>query len=57
MTVQAVIDRKLRVAAIILNQVGATTEEAMDNAADLKAHCNLPLFCCGHGLPLPALFE
>jgi hypothetical protein len=28
----------------------------MDNAADLKSHCNLPLFCCGHGLPLPALF-
>jgi len=57
MTVQAVTDRKLRVAAIILNQVEATTEEAMDNAADLKAHCDLPLLCCGHGLPLPALFE
>lgn len=57
MTVQAVTDRKLRVAAIILNQVEATTDESMDNAADLKAHCDLPLFRCGHGLPLPTLFE
>ena len=57
MTVQAVTDRKLRVAAIILNQVEATTDEFMDNASDLKTHCDLPLFCCGYGAPLPALFE
>ena len=56
MTTEAVQNRHLRIAAIILNEVEARTDDAMDNATDLKAHCDLPLFCCRHSGPLPALF-
>ena len=57
MTLQAVESRQLRVAAIVLNQVEAASDAAMDNAADLQAHCNHALFCCAHGDSLPHLFE
>ena len=57
MTLQAVESRQLRVAAIVLNQVEAVCDAAMDNAADLQAHCNHALFCCAHGDSLPRLFE
>jgi len=56
MTLQAVESRQLRVAAIILNQVTPTIDDAMDNASDVKSYCDVPLFCCGHDAPLPALF-
>ena len=57
MTLQAAESRQLRVAAIILNQVAPVSDKAMDNAADLQAHCNHALFCCAHGDSLPRLFE
>ena len=56
MTLQAVESRQLRVVAIILNQVEAVTDAAMNNAADLQAHCNHALFRCAHGDSLPRLF-
>ena len=57
MTLQAVESRQLRVAAIVLNQVSPEIDSGMDNEADLKTYCDLPLFCCGHDAPLPALFR
>ncbi|MCP4388216.1 MAG: dethiobiotin synthase, partial [Gammaproteobacteria bacterium] len=57
MTLQAVASRHLRVAAIILNQVNPVTDNNMDNAADLKTYCELPVFCCAHGEPLAQIFE
>jgi len=57
MTIEAVQSRHLRVAAIVLNAIDTPTDDAMDNAADLQAHCDLPLFCCAHASPLPILFR
>jgi dethiobiotin synthetase len=56
MTIQSVQSRHLSVAAVILNQVAPATDEAMDNAADLGSHCDLPLLRCAHDAPLPAVF-
>ena len=56
-TLQAVASRHLRVAAIILNQVSPLTDNDMDNATDLQAYCDLPVFRCEHGQHLPLLFE
>jgi dethiobiotin synthetase len=57
MTIEAVQNRHLRVAAIILNTAEARPDDAMDNATDLKAHCDLPLLSCAHSSPLPSLFR
>ena len=57
MTIEAVQSRHLHVAAIVLNAVEVPADDAMDNAADLLAHCDLPLFCCAHASPLPILFS
>jgi dethiobiotin synthetase len=57
MTWQAVTSRQLRVAAIILNQVVAQENDAMDNAADLAAHCDLPIFCCTCNGQLAPIFD
>lgn len=57
MTIEAVQNRQLRVAAIILNAVEAQIDEAMDNVTDLKAYCNVPIVCCAHSSPLPNLFN
>ncbi|MCP4982636.1 MAG: dethiobiotin synthase, partial [Gammaproteobacteria bacterium] len=56
MALEAVSSRKLRIAAIVLNQVEANTDEAMDNAADLQPLCDVPLFCCAHGASLAPIF-
>ena len=56
MTIEAVSSRHLPVAALVLNQVGAESEAEMDNAADLRAHSDVPVFRCAHGGRLPALF-
>ncbi len=56
MTVQAVEGRQLRVAAIVLNQVQAEKDPAMDNAADLAAHCAYPVFSCGYDGDMPPVF-
>ncbi|MCP4472230.1 MAG: dethiobiotin synthase [Gammaproteobacteria bacterium] len=57
MTLQAVASRHLSIAAIVLNQVQPTTENAMDNAADLQPYCNLPLFRCSYQGALAPIFE
>jgi len=57
MTLQAVISRKLHVAALVLNQVEPPIDSGMDNAADIKSYCNSPLFTCGHNVELESLFE
>lgn len=56
MTVQAVQSRHLPIAAIVLNQMDSASDTAMDNAADLKSYCDLPLLRCGYNASLPALF-
>lgn len=57
MTWQAVTSRQLRVAAIVLNEVKSGNEPNMDNAADLAAHCDLPIFSCGLDGELPTVFR
>ena len=57
MTIAAVQSKHLHVAAIVFNAVEVPADDAMDNAADLLAHCDLPLFCCAHASPLPILFS
>ena len=57
MTLYAVQSRQLQVAAIVLNQVSPQIDDDMDNASDLKAYCDLPLYCCGHDARLPKLFS
>ena len=56
MTLSAVAERGLEVAAVILNEVSPDSEAGMDNVADLQPWCELPLFRCAHGARLPALF-
>lgn len=56
MTIQSVQSRHLPVAAVILNQVAPAFDEAMDNAADLESHCDLPVLRCAHDAPLAAVF-
>ena len=56
MTVQAVESRHLRVAAIVLNQVDAEIEAAMDNTADLRACCEHAVFNCSHDGHLEQIF-
>ena len=57
MTLQAVISRKLHVAALILNQVEPPTDSGMDNAADIRTYCNSPIFKCAYNAELAPLFE
>ena len=57
MTVQAVTSRQLRVAAIVLNQVVAQDDSAMDNAADLAPNCAIPIFCCVFNGSLEPMFQ
>ena len=56
MTVEAIAGCGLRIAALVLNRVAPHAEAGMDNAADLAAYCDLPLFRCAHGARLPAMF-
>ncbi len=56
MTVEAITQRGLEVAAVILNRVDADIEADMDNAADLRQWCNRPVFSCAHAEALPPLF-
>ena len=57
MTLQAVINSKLHVAAVILNQVAQADDIGMDNNSDIKAYCNSPVFHCGHNCELAPIFE
>ena len=56
MTLQAVISRKLHVAALILNQREPLNDNGMDNAADIRAYCNSPIFSCAFNAELAPLF-
>ncbi|MGD8350788.1 MAG: dethiobiotin synthase [Gammaproteobacteria bacterium] len=56
MTIAAIASRGLPIAALVLNQVSAATDAGMDNAADLAAYSDLPLFSCAHGARLQAMF-
>ncbi len=57
MTLQAVISRKLHVAALILNQLEPLIDNGMDNAADIRSYCNSPVFSCAYNAELAPLFE
>jgi dethiobiotin synthetase len=57
MTIQAVENYHLPVAAIILNQTGSEFDKDMDNRADLASHCDYPLFRCGHNSQPGQIFE
>jgi len=57
MTLQAVINSKLHVAAVILNQVAQPDDIGMNNVCDIKTYCNSPVFHCGHNSELAPVFE
>jgi len=57
MTLQAVTSRHLQVAAVILNQVEASTETGMDNAEDLAQYCDGEILRCGYRQALAPMFE
>jgi dethiobiotin synthetase len=57
LTIQAVENRGLAIAAIILNQVETNTSPNMNNLEDLVSHCEHPVFCCGYQQALPLIFE
>ena len=57
MTAEAVEKRQLPIAAIVLNQVDHQIEGAMDNKADLSAHCTYPIYACNHAGHLETLFK
>jgi dethiobiotin synthetase len=57
MTIQAVSSRDLAIAAIILNQLSSLPDDGMDNVADLKTYCKLPIFSCRYRAALASLFE
>ena len=42
---------------MVLNQVTPEQDSAMDNAADLAPHCDLPIFCCAYQGRLATMFE
>ena len=56
MTIQAVESRHLKVAAVIMNQSKAEHEAHMDNAADLRQHCDHSVFQCHFQQSLPSIF-
>lgn len=57
MTLQAVSSRHLQVAAVVLNQVQSTTENDMDNFADLQPYTGLPVFRCGFRQKMAPIFK
>jgi len=56
MTIQAVESRHLAVAAIVMNQVSANTENDMDNSGDLRSRCDYPVFQCHYDQQLETVF-
>jgi dethiobiotin synthetase len=57
LTIQAIENRGLSIASIILNQVENNTSVDMNNLEDLLLHCEYPVFCCGYQQTLHAIFE
>ena len=56
MTVQAIESCHLAIAAIVMNQVNADTDNDMDNSADLRSHCDYPVFQCRYNQQLETVF-
>jgi len=56
MTLEAVANRQLSVAALVLNQVQPATQHAMNNAADLSPYSSLPVFRCSYQEQLEPMF-
>lgn len=50
MGVSALRERKLELAAIVLNAVEEATDPAMDNLAELRDYLSIPVFRTGHGV-------
>lgn len=57
LTVQAVENRGLSIAAIILNEVSQIKTPEMNNQDDLQMHCEYPIFCCNYRQSLPLIFD
>jgi dethiobiotin synthetase len=57
LTIQAIENRGLTIAAIILNQLEPITTADMNNLEDLRTHCKYAVFCCGYEQALPSIFE
>jgi len=56
MTIQAVENRHLTIAIVILNQTGEPDNNDMDNVADLKSRCDYPIVHCKYRQGLEPLF-
>ena len=56
MTIQAVESRRLAIAAIVMNQVSADTDNDMDNSGDLRSRCDYPVFQCRYNQQLETVF-
>ena len=57
LTIQAVENRGLSIAAIILNQVNLANVPGMNNREDLQTYCDHPVFACGHNNSLETIFD
>lgn len=57
LTIQAVENRNLPIATIILNQANQTKNWDMNNRQDLQAHCEHPIFSCDYNHSLESIFE
>ena len=57
LTIQAVENRGLPIAAIILNEVEGAKNPDMNNRDDLQAYCDHPVFCCLNKKTLVTVFE
>ncbi|MFT5658500.1 MAG: dethiobiotin synthetase [Gammaproteobacteria bacterium] len=57
LTIQAVGNSGLPIAAIIMNQAEEVKTAGMNNRQDLQAHCKLPIFGCGYNAALEPIFE
>jgi len=57
LTIQAIENRGLAIAAIILNQVETKPAAGMNNLEDLQPHCDHPIFGCHYQKALPLIFE
>lgn len=57
MTITAIENRHLSIAAIVLNQINPNHEIGMDNHCDLTRYCDYPVFQCHYQQCLPPLFQ
>jgi len=57
LTIQAIENSSLTIAAIILNQLEPNISADMNNLEDLLKHCKHPIFSCGYQQPLPLIFN